>query len=373
MRSRPPVARALRRPCMHAWRALPDARPHASTLAGAGLQHRQAHPDAHRASGEHITRESLLRLVQCMPGRPACTPAGSPGAQARPPGAPQFKHDISALASKGDLTFAAVRGAIIECKRVHRSGEYRGHSGDVIQLLPLGDHLLSLGRDGKLLLWRIGEYAAPEVSIQLPEGLAPTCMAHPDTYLNKASPAAAPAPPVPACASACAALCRAGPPARAFCSAAPADRHAAPPPHPQRRCWLAPSRASCSSGTFPPAACSTRLPGSDRRCAAWRPRQRSTSSGLAWPTGAPPFACTCCFWGGVGWGGVGGGLPAARAAAAGRRGVGWAALWCVCAYAYVHRASSRSYRAPLLIPLPGALHLPAEFQMGRTASTWQFR
>ena len=69
----------------------------------------------------------------------------------------QLKHAIGALACKGDLTFAAVRGTIIECKRVHRCGEYRGHTADILQLLVLGDRLLSLGSDGKLLVWRIGE------------------------------------------------------------------------------------------------------------------------------------------------------------------------------------------------------------------------
>lgn len=82
----------------------------------------------------------------------------------------QLKHAISALACKGDLTFAACRGTIVECRRVHRSGEYRGgHAGDILQLLVLGDRLLSLGADRRLLVWRIGQYAAPEVSIQLAE------------------------------------------------------------------------------------------------------------------------------------------------------------------------------------------------------------
>lgn len=82
----------------------------------------------------------------------------------------QLKHAISALACKGDLTFAACRGTIVECRRVHRSGEYRGgHVGDILQLLVLGDRLLSLGADRRLLVWRIGQYAAPEVSIQLAE------------------------------------------------------------------------------------------------------------------------------------------------------------------------------------------------------------
>ena len=98
---------------------------------------------------------------------------------------PQLNHSISALACKGDLTFAAVRGTITESRRVHRSGEYRGHRADILQLLVLGDNILSLGRDGQLLVWRIGEYDEPLASVQLQQGFTPTCMAHPDTYLNK--------------------------------------------------------------------------------------------------------------------------------------------------------------------------------------------
>lgn len=98
---------------------------------------------------------------------------------------PQLQHSISALACKGDLTFAAVRGSIMECRRVHRSGEYRGHRSDIVQLLVLGDYLLSLGQDGQLLVWQIGTYDAPVASIQLAQGFVPTCMVHPDTYLNK--------------------------------------------------------------------------------------------------------------------------------------------------------------------------------------------
>ena len=44
-----------------------------------------------------------------------------------------------------------------------REGTYRGHKGDVLQLLCLGDLLLSLGSDGRLLVWAIGEYAEPKV------------------------------------------------------------------------------------------------------------------------------------------------------------------------------------------------------------------
>ena len=97
-----------------------------------------------------------------------------------------MRHSITALAAKGDLTFAATRGAVHAHRRVHRAGVYEGgHAGDVLQLLALGDALLSLGRDGRLCVWTLGAYAAPARTIELPAGFAPTCMAHPPTYVNK--------------------------------------------------------------------------------------------------------------------------------------------------------------------------------------------
>ena len=151
----------------------------------------------------------------------------------------QLAHNIEALASKGDLTFAAVGTSIVVCKRAHRCytaiadltnalspccamshhdtatmqsqaaalgevssvqqsragstaalaryhdelhsdipcptacrhGSYKGHTGGILQLLVLGDYLLSLGHDRKLLVWKIGACAEPEV------GLCDPCMA----------------------------------------------------------------------------------------------------------------------------------------------------------------------------------------------------
>lgn len=45
----------------------------------------------------------------------------------------------------------------------YREGVYKGHTGTILQLLCLGDHLLSLGSDGMLLLWKIGEFDDPQV------------------------------------------------------------------------------------------------------------------------------------------------------------------------------------------------------------------
>ena len=44
-----------------------------------------------------------------------------------------------------------------------RTGAYRADAGAVVQLLPLGDHLLSLYSDGTLRVWKIGSYEEPEV------------------------------------------------------------------------------------------------------------------------------------------------------------------------------------------------------------------
>ena len=44
-----------------------------------------------------------------------------------------------------------------------RVGTYTGHSGRIIQLLSLGDVLLSLGDDRKLLVWSTKTFDAPKV------------------------------------------------------------------------------------------------------------------------------------------------------------------------------------------------------------------
>lgn len=54
---------------------------------------------------------------------------------------------------------------------VCRSGVYTGHGGEVLQMLCLGDHLLSLGEDRRLLLWKCGEYDEPQVRGFKAEGM----------------------------------------------------------------------------------------------------------------------------------------------------------------------------------------------------------
>lgn len=42
-------------------------------------------------------------------------------------------------------------------------GRLRGHSASILQLLVLGERLLSLGADRRLLVWAVGEIGAPQV------------------------------------------------------------------------------------------------------------------------------------------------------------------------------------------------------------------
>ena len=135
-----------------------------------------------------------LRLRLIGPDVTRVLPAASAGK-----GGLDDELQISALAVKGDLTFAAVGGYVVECKRVHRTGVYtavREHargmesSGTVApirQLMVLGSLLIGLNGQG-VYIWNIGEYGAPKREM-LDEfsdpSFRPTCMAHPQTYLNK--------------------------------------------------------------------------------------------------------------------------------------------------------------------------------------------
>jgi hypothetical protein len=67
----------------------------------------------------------------------------------------QLPARITALACKGDHTYAAVGSTIIACRRVHQMHMWRGHSGSILQLLLFGDFLLSLADDNTLQMWRL--------------------------------------------------------------------------------------------------------------------------------------------------------------------------------------------------------------------------
>ena len=114
---------------------------------------------------------------------------------------PQMKDTIRALATKKDLTLSAVGPDIIACKRAHLIGTYPcpfpsklgRPQGNILSLLVLGDQLLSLTSNGYLVNWSLEEYSSHPLVMDLGSscpggGLSfgrPTCMAHPDTYINK--------------------------------------------------------------------------------------------------------------------------------------------------------------------------------------------
>jgi hypothetical protein len=53
------------------------------------------------------------------------------------------------------------RAVLLSC--CYRTGCYAGHTGSIVQLLVLAEQLLSLGKDGQLLVWKIGEHEQPQV------------------------------------------------------------------------------------------------------------------------------------------------------------------------------------------------------------------
>ena len=57
-----------------------------------------------------------------------------------------------------------------------RTGQYQGHSGNIVQLMVLGEQLLSLGEDCQLLVWRIADYKEPEVGIRLAAEVWQMCL-----------------------------------------------------------------------------------------------------------------------------------------------------------------------------------------------------
>lgn len=55
-------------------------------------------------------------------------------------------------------------------------------------LLLFGDHIYSVDVKGKMFIWAfkgVDENLAPIGSISLDDGYGPSCIMHPDTYVNK--------------------------------------------------------------------------------------------------------------------------------------------------------------------------------------------
>ncbi|THG00750.1 hypothetical protein TEA_025575 [Camellia sinensis var. sinensis] len=101
---------------------------------------------------------------------------------------PQLPKKIRALASYRDYTFAAYGNNIAVFKRAHQVATWSRHTAKVNLLILFGEHILSVDIDGNIFIWAfkgIDQNHAPIGHILLEDKFSPTCIMHPDTYLNK--------------------------------------------------------------------------------------------------------------------------------------------------------------------------------------------
>ena len=78
---------------------------------------------------------------------------------------PQGDADITALAVKGDLTFAAHGRDIVVCRRTRRVCVFGGHADTVTQLFTFGPRLYSICAGGRVLGWDISKDALDQCSL----------------------------------------------------------------------------------------------------------------------------------------------------------------------------------------------------------------
>lgn len=101
---------------------------------------------------------------------------------------PQLPKKIRALASFRDLTFAAYGNEIAVFKRAHQVATWSRHNAKINSLLLFGGHILSVDVECNLFIWafkEIDQNLAPIGHIMLDDNFTPSCLMHPDTYLNK--------------------------------------------------------------------------------------------------------------------------------------------------------------------------------------------
>ncbi|XP_076941049.1 uncharacterized protein LOC143610452 [Bidens hawaiensis] len=103
-------------------------------------------------------------------------------------GGPQLAKKIQALASYRDYTFAAYGNDIGVFKRAHQVATWSKHNAKVNLLLLFGEHILSVDVEGNMFIWAfkgIEDNLSPVGHILLDSEFKPSCIMHPDTYLNK--------------------------------------------------------------------------------------------------------------------------------------------------------------------------------------------
>nr|CAB3468533.1 unnamed protein product [Digitaria exilis] len=101
---------------------------------------------------------------------------------------PQLPKKIRALASYKDYTFAAYGSDIAFFKRTDQVVTWSRHEEKVNMLYLFGEYVLSADVKGNIFIWAFRgaePNSEPLGSISLGDGFTPTCIMHPDTYLNK--------------------------------------------------------------------------------------------------------------------------------------------------------------------------------------------
>ncbi|KAJ9694741.1 hypothetical protein PVL29_010290 [Vitis rotundifolia] len=101
---------------------------------------------------------------------------------------PQLPKKIRALASYRDYTFAAYGNDIAVFKRAHQVATWSRHNAKVNLLLLFGEQILSVDDGGNMFIWAfkgIQQNLAPIGHVMLEDKFSPSCIMHPDTYLNK--------------------------------------------------------------------------------------------------------------------------------------------------------------------------------------------
>ncbi|GAV80439.1 LOW QUALITY PROTEIN: WD40 domain-containing protein [Cephalotus follicularis] len=95
---------------------------------------------------------------------------------------------IRALASYREFTFAAYGNDIAVFKRASQVATWSRHNAKVNLLLLFGDHIISVDADSNMFIWAftgIEANLAPVGHIVVDDRFTPSCIMHPDTYLNK--------------------------------------------------------------------------------------------------------------------------------------------------------------------------------------------
>lgn len=101
---------------------------------------------------------------------------------------PQLPKKIRAIASYKDYTFAAYGSDIAVFKRTDQVATWSRHEEKVNMLYLFGEYVLSADAKGNVFMWAFRgaePNTEPVGSISLGDKFTPTCIMHPDTYLNK--------------------------------------------------------------------------------------------------------------------------------------------------------------------------------------------